>query len=53
MPSLSEVSAAVSFGSDKVREGDRKAMARRLWSGVSEQLAALVKLEERCAQRID
>jgi len=50
---LSEVRAAVSFGAEKIREGDRKALARRLWSAVSDQLTTVVKLEERCAQRVD
>jgi 1-acyl-sn-glycerol-3-phosphate acyltransferase len=46
---LGEVRAAVSFGAEKIQEGDRKALAHKLWSAVSGQLTTLVNGEEQCA----
>lgn len=50
--SLTEIYATLSFGPEPVRDGDRKALAGKLWRAVMDEFTPAVILEEECAPGI-
>lgn len=44
-----EFTATLIFGAQTIQDGDRKALARRLWQAVDEQFIPVVTAEEQCS----